>query len=89
MALARSRSELRRWHDLTAIRGALKSKMPECETPIIGLAQVAELCRRHARQRPACNWIQLREELLTLACEWRDQQSDACLAYLASFLAER
>jgi hypothetical protein len=91
MAIARTGTELRRWRDLAVIRRAIAEQMPELNGRA-GLGDVAELCRRHALARPGRDWNDVRDDVLTIACEWDlandrlDTQSDRCLDCLARFL---
>ncbi len=91
MAIARTGTELRRWRDLAVIRRAIAAQMPELDGRA-GLKDVAELCRRHALARPGRDWNDVRDDVLTIGCEWDlandrlDAQSDACLDCLARFL---
>jgi hypothetical protein len=91
MAIARTASELRRWHDLATIRRAIRATAPEFDARA-GLKDVAELCRRRALARPGTDWHAVRDHILTIGCEWNladddlDQQSDVCLDWLARFL---
>ena len=58
-----------------------------------GLKDIAELCRRHTLAHPGRDWNDVRDGMLTIACEWDlandrlDAQSDACLDCLARFLS--
>jgi hypothetical protein len=94
MATARTALELQRWNNLVAIRGVLAARMPESCDQAVGLAQVAELCRRQVLARPGRDWALLRNQILRIGCDWDldndrlEQQSDACLDYLASFLSD-
>jgi hypothetical protein len=93
MAIARTASELRRWSDLATIRRAIRTMAPELADASAGLKEVAELCRRRAVSRPGRDWHAVRDDILTIGCEWDlasdnlDHQSDACLEYIARFLA--
>jgi hypothetical protein len=83
---------LRRLSDLATIRRAIAVRMPELCRAAIGLKEIAEFCRRHVLAYPGKDWHEMRDEILTIGCEWdlaRDslsQQPEACLAYLARFL---
>jgi len=58
----------------------------------VGLADIAEICRRQVLARPGRDWALVRDQILTIGCDWNldqdrlDQQSDACLDHLALFL---
>ena len=92
MATARQATELRRWADLTVIQGAFQARLPELLPAASGLKDVAELCKRDFAARPARDWNDVREQMLTIGADWdlqRDrleQQSDECLHCLAEFL---
>jgi hypothetical protein len=93
MAIARTATELRRWNDLAAIRRALAVAMPELADNSVGLKDIARLCKRRVAARPGRDWHEMRDVLLTIGCEWDlandrlDEQSNACLHYLARFLS--
>ena len=60
----------------------------------IGLADVAELCRRRAHSHPGLDWNERRDQILSIAVEWNltgrdalEVQSDACLRSIARLLA--
>jgi hypothetical protein len=92
MATARQASDLRRWADLTVIHGAFQGRMPEMLPADSGLKDVAELCKRDFAGRPARDWNDVRDQLMLIGIEWNldrdrlDQQSDACLRAIATFL---
>jgi hypothetical protein len=92
MATARSLSELRRWADLTVIDGAFIARLPELIPANSGLKDIAELCKRDFAGRPARDSNDVRDQLLVIGVEWDldrdrlDQQSDACLQAIATFL---
>jgi hypothetical protein len=92
MAIARTAAELRRWNDLAAIRRALAAAMPELADKPVGLREVADLCRRRVASRPGLDLHEMRDLILTVACEWDlacdrlDEQSNACLNSLARLL---
>lgn len=92
MTIARTTAELNRWGDLAIIRRAIAARMPELDCRA-GLGDVAELCRRHALAHPGRDWNDVRDDMLTICCEWNlandslDAQSDACLDCLAQFLS--
>jgi len=91
MAIARTATELQRWSDLAIIRRAIAARMPDFHDA--GLKEVAELCRPHVLAHPGWDWNDVRDEMLTIACEWDlandrlEAQSDACLDCLARFLS--
>jgi hypothetical protein len=93
MATARTAFELQRWNNLVAIRGILAVRMPGACEQAVGLAQVAALCRRQVLARPGRDWALVRNQVLRIGCDWDldndrlDQQSDACLDFLATFLS--
>jgi hypothetical protein len=92
MATARTGSELQRLSDLAAIRRALSTFAPELAEARVGLLDIAELCRRSAVSRPGRDWHDVREQILTVGCEWDltndslEEQPDSCLDCLARFL---
>jgi hypothetical protein len=92
MAIARTTAELNRWSDLAIIRRAIAARIPELDGGA-GLGDVAELCRRHVLAHPGRDWNDVRDDMLTICCEWDltndslDAQSDACLDFLARFLS--
>jgi len=92
MAIARTAAELQRWSDLAIVRRAIAARMPEVEGSA-GLKDIAELCRRHTLAHPGRDWNDVRDGMLTIACEWDlandslEAQSDACLDCLARFLS--
>ena len=92
MAIARTAAELQRWSDLATIRRAVAARMPELNDRA-DLKDIAELCRRHTLAHPGRDWNDVRDGMLTIACEWDlandrlDAQSDACLDCLARFLS--
>src|SRR5262245_21899827 len=92
MATARQATELRRWADLTVINGAFAGRMPDVLPADSGLKDVAELCKRDYAARPGRDWNEVRDQLLLIGIEWDltrdrlDQQSQACLRAIATFL---
>jgi hypothetical protein len=92
MAIARTTAELSRWSDLAIIRHAIAARMPELHGAAC-LSDVAELCRRHTLVHRGRDWNDVRDDMLTICCEWDlsndslDVQSDACLDCLARFLS--
>jgi hypothetical protein len=92
MATARQATELRRWADLTVIHGAFEGQMPEVLPAGSGLKDVAELCKRDYAARPGRDCNEVRDQLLLIGVEWDlsrdrlDQQSQACLRAIATFL---
>jgi len=85
-------TELRCWADLAAIHSVLKARLPELPVPKIGLAEIAELCKRELKARPTRDYHDTREQILRIAVEWDldhdalEQQSNECLRAVASFL---
>jgi hypothetical protein len=85
-------TELRRWEDLAAIRAAVKARLPEKSADTIGLADVAELCKRDLKARPTRDCHDVRDQILQIAIEWDldrdalDQQSNVCLCAIMNFL---
>jgi len=69
MAIARTVAELQRWSDLAIIRRAVAARMPELNDRA-GLKDIAELCRRHTLAHPGRDWNDVRDGMLTIACEW-------------------
>ena len=92
MAITRSGTELRRCSDITLIRSAIESSLPECCGTRIGLMEIAELCRRHALSHPGADWNERRDLILMIGVEWDlardslDAQSDACLRSVTRLL---
>jgi hypothetical protein len=79
--------------DLSMIRSAIARMWPGATGPdSIGLMDVAEACRTHARASIERDCHVARDALLTIACEWdlaRDRledQSDACVAAIVGLL---
>jgi hypothetical protein len=95
MATARTRAQLRRLSDLSLIRSALTRTMQLRAEQNAGLQEIAMLCARRARAQVPRDCQGVRDQLLTIACEWdlrRDRledQSDACLAAIADMLDAR
>ena len=93
MAVARTTAELNRWRDLAIYSERHPSRGRRSWTVRAGLSDVAELCRRHALVNPGRDWDDVRDDMLTICCEWDlahdwlDAQSDACLDCLARFLS--
>ena len=85
-------TELQRWEDLAAIRAALKARLPEKSAATIGLADIAEFCKRDLKARPARDCHDVRDQILQIVIEWDldrdalDQQSIPCLRAVVSFL---
>jgi hypothetical protein len=83
---------LQRWTDLAAIHAAVKALLPEKSAATIGLADIAELCKRDFKARPARDCHDVRDQILQLAIEWDldrdalDKQSDVCLRAVLSLL---
>ena len=92
MATPRTRIELRRGSDLALIVSAIEGACPAVPADAIGLADVAELCRRHVQSHPGLDWNERRDQILMIGIEWdleRDAlnaQSDACVRCIARFL---
>jgi hypothetical protein len=88
MATAKTRAQLRRLDDLSSILRAIRS--PISSSHAVGLQEIAALCAKRVRAGHDVHVV--RDELLTIACEWdlaRDRledQSDVCLDAIASFL---
>ena len=67
--------------------------MPELRNASIGLMEIAEVCRRQVTARPGRDWNETRDQILAIGCEWDlandrlEEQSDACLRSLATFLS--
>ena len=84
--------ELQRWEGLAAIRAAVKARLPDKSAATIGLADIAELCKRDLKARPTRDCHDVRDQILQIATEWNldrdalDQQSDVCLRAVMSFL---
>ncbi len=88
MATAKTRAQLRRLDDLSSILRAITS--PSSSPRAVGLQDIATLCAKRVRAGRDVHAV--RDELLTIACEWdlaRDRledQSDVCLDAIATFL---
>jgi hypothetical protein len=71
---------------------AIEGAIPEASAPALGLAAVAELCRRHVLAHPGLDWNERRDQILMIGVEWDlecdalEAQSDACLRSIARFL---
>lgn len=95
MATAKTRGQLRRLSDLSLIRSALTRKMQLRTEQNAGLKEIAALCAQRTRALASRDCHAVRDQLLTIACEWdlrRDRlegQSDACLAAIADMLDRR
>ena len=82
-------TELQRWESLAAIRAAVKARLPDKFAAAIGLADIAELCKRDLKARPTRDCHDVRDQN---AIEWDldrdalDQQSNVCLSAVMSFL---
>jgi hypothetical protein len=92
MSSIRTLIELQRWTDLAAINAAVKARLPEKSASTIGLADIAELCKRDIKARPARDCHDVRDQILQIAIEWDltrdplDQQSNVCLRAVMTFL---
>ena len=92
MANARTLAELQSWSDLTVIRRALEAKLPDASIAVVGLRDIAEVCRRDHTARPGRDFNVVRDQLLLIGAEWDltqdqlDQQSATCLRAIADFL---
>jgi hypothetical protein len=85
--------ELRRGSDLAIIMSEVECTRAGALASTVGLADVAELCRRCALSHPGLDWNERRDQILSIAVEWDlggrdalDAQSDACLRSIALFL---
>jgi hypothetical protein len=84
-------AQLRRLSELSAIRREIARLQPKT-TVNIGLMDVANACRTHARASIERDCHAARDALLTIASEWDlardrlDDQSDACLAAIVDLL---
>lgn len=94
MAIARTVHDLKRLSTIAALRRAIEVRTRAIQAPDIGLAEVAEFCRRYAAVHPRdCNDI--RDQILAIGCAWDlgndtlAQQSDECLAALIEFIQGR
>ena len=56
MTTPRTRIELRRGSDLAIIMSAIEGACPAVPADAIGLADIAELCRRHVLSHPGLDW---------------------------------
>ena len=85
-------TELQRCADLAVIRAAVKARLPDKSAATIGLADIAELCKRDLRARPTRDCHDVRDQILQIAIEWDldrdalDQQSNVCLRAVVTFL---
>jgi hypothetical protein len=85
-------TELQRWEDLAAIRAAIEARLPDKSAAAIGLADIAELCKRDLKARPARDYHDVRDQILQIAIEWDldrdalDQQSNICLGAIRRFV---
>jgi hypothetical protein len=85
-------TELQRCADLAVIRAAVKARLQDKSAATIGLADIAELCKRDLRARPTRDCHDVRDQILQIAIEWDldrdalDQQSNVCLRAIVSFL---
>ena len=92
MTTPRTRIELRRGSDLAIIMSAIEGACPAVPADAIGLADIAELCRRHVLSTPASTGTSGATEILMIGIELdieRDAlsaQSDACMRCIARFL---
>jgi hypothetical protein len=92
MATAKTRAQLHRLRDLSLIRSALSSTRVSHVDQGAGLQEIAAVCAIRASARAARDCHALRDQLLTIACEWDlaseglDDQSDTCLAAIADML---
>ncbi len=88
MATAKTRAQLRRFNDLSLILRAITS--PTSSSRSVGLHEIAGLCAKRVRAGHDVHAV--RDELLTIACEWDlthdrlEDQSDVCLDAIATFL---
>ena len=85
-------TELQRCANLAVISAAIKARLPDKSAATIGLADIAELCKRDLRARPTRGCHDVRDQILQIAIEWDldrdalDQQSSVCLRAIVSFL---
>ena len=92
MSSIRTITELQRWEDLEAILAAVKARLPDKSAATIGLADIAELCKRDLKARAARGCHDVRDQILQIAIEWDldrdalDQQSNVCLRAVVTFL---
>jgi hypothetical protein len=95
MATARTRAQLRRLSDLSLIRSALSRTMQVRTEQNAGLQEIAALCSARGRAQVQRDYHGVRDQLLTVACEWDlrcdrlEDQSDVCLAAIADMLDAR
>jgi hypothetical protein len=93
MTTARTRNELLRESDLALIIRAIEGKGPRAIASMIGLADIAELCRRHIPSHAGADWNERRNQILLIGIEWdldRDilvEQSSTCLRAIAQVLS--
>src|SRR5215813_850586 len=92
MSSIRTITELQRSEDLAAIRAAIEARLPDKSAATIGLADIAELCKRDLKARPTRDCHDVRDQILQIAIEWDldhdalDQQSNVCIRAVVSFL---
>jgi len=85
-------TELQRCANLAVISAAIKARLPDKSAATIGLADIAELCKRDLRARPTRDCHDVRDQILQIAIEWNldrdalDRQSSVCLRAIVSFL---
>jgi len=85
-------TELQRCVDLVVIRAAVRERLPDKSAATIGLADIAELCKRDLKARPTRDCHDVRDQILQIAIEWDldhdalDQQSNVCVRAVVSFL---
>ena len=85
-------TELQRCANLAVISAAIKARLPDRSAATIGLADIAELCKRDLRARPTRDCHDVRDQILQIAIEWNldrdalDRQSSVCLRAIVSFL---
>lgn len=69
-----------------------KAQLPEKSAANVSLADIAELCKRDLKARPARDYHEVRDQILQIAIEWDldrdalDQQSNVCLRAVVTFL---
>lgn len=92
MATAKTRAQLHRLSDLSRIRTALTSNLQLRVDQSAGLGEIAALCAERAPAKAARDCHAVRDQLLTIACEWDlgrerlEDQSDACITAIAEML---
>ena len=92
MATTKTRAQLRRLSDLSLIRSELANVLQRRADQNAGLVEIAALCARRNRAKVGRDCQVVRDQLLTIACEWDlrcerlEDQSEDCIAAIAAML---